>query len=84
MRTRSEIDAEYGVIARVYGDRVFKGAMLQDEIKALHNKMKELSQEPVAPEGPPVPNLSDQLAAKVAQQMKEAKKAESEPEEAKK
>jgi hypothetical protein len=52
MRTRAEIDQEYGIIARVYGDRVFKGAMLQNEIKALHDKMTALSQEPAAPEGP--------------------------------
>lgn len=59
MRTRQEIDAEYSVIARVYGDRVFKGAMLQNEIKALHDKMTELSKEPVLPQdAPPSPPVS--------------------------
>lgn len=54
MRTRVEIDQEYSIIARVYGDRVFKGAMLQNEIKALHDKMTALSQEPAAQEAPHV------------------------------
>ncbi len=64
MRTRKQIDQEYAMIAQIYGDRIFKGAKIQEEIKALHDKMNQLSQEncedgqhrvqPVpAPEPPP-------------------------------
>lgn len=59
MRTRAEIDKEYAVLAQIYGDRVFKGSVIQNEIKQLHEKMQALSQEPSAPHAMPVPEIVD-------------------------
>lgn len=55
-RTQAEIDAEYSQVAQVYGDRIFRGAMLQGEIKALYDKMVELAKESGMINGPaPLP-----------------------------
>jgi hypothetical protein len=48
MRTRAQIDEEYKTIAMLYGDRVFKGAMLQSEIKPLHDRLVQLTKEPAS------------------------------------
>ncbi len=75
MRTRKEIDAEYGPVAKVYGDRIFKATVLQKQLKDLENeinacqeKMGQLSQEPAAPEAEekktePSPETETEVAA---------------------
>lgn len=42
MRTTQDIDREYNTVATIYGDRVFKESLLQDEIKNLHDKLTSL------------------------------------------
>lgn len=49
MRTRIEIDQDYTEVAKHYGDRLFKLSVLQAEVKALFEKMSELSKEPAHP-----------------------------------
>lgn len=59
-RTRAEIDQEYGVIAAMYGDRLFKVTLLNNEIKTLFEKMASLNQEAGQVQGlVPVPELKE-------------------------
>lgn len=55
MRTQTEIDQEYSVVAKLYGDRIFKGSKIQEEIKQLHDKMNQLAQESVEAAAKPKP-----------------------------
>lgn len=57
MRSRKEIDTEYSGICMQYGDKIFKQALLQEEIKELFKRMAELSHEPAAADIVPVPAL---------------------------
>lgn len=53
MRTREQIDVEYNAVVKAYGDTIFKMNMhqqaIQEQVKALHQKLTDLANEPVAP-----------------------------------
>lgn len=78
MRTRQQIDHEYSHYAKIYGDRVFKGAQLQEEIKKLHERMVVLSFEQAsdeAPINPPLPVVPPEEKSEKPEEFEELKPA---------